>query len=276
MFVLMLVIFCIDRVNGCCPSCECHRPCRAPSITASIRPDGLQIECPNNMCGCVKDELDSCTYGGTWFDNTTVLWSDGRWHECIKVLHSAPLQASTIIRWWDNTAKCMGHSILNIDVHLLSVHKDVLVEFEQTMLHLHDETINNTFYVRATSGCSDPRPVVGQSEMFFQVEMEPPQYGANLKITNCSVLTTMGTCNIASPDCVLTTTPITMDGIGGIRGYFSHSQTRLSYIAYWDEDSNSPYHNIQCMYGIFNGSHVSERSYMIANPNEHGILWHET
>lgn len=273
--IVVFLLWCVISVQSCCPTCNCHHPCHPPLITTNIGLNGLEITCVDNECACVKDELDSCTYGGTWVGNTSIKWSDGRWHECIRVIRTDPLQASATIRWWDNRAKCMGHSIINIEAAVLRVHRDVLVEFEQTVSHRHDETIGNVFYVRATSGCSDPRPIVGQTEMFFQIVLDPPVLGTNLKLTKCSVLTTSGACNVLSPDCVITTNTLSTDGSGIHHGVFSLNQTRLTYTAFWDDESNSPYHNIQCMYGIYNGSHLSERSYMIADPNEHGILWHE-
>lgn len=273
--IVLLLLLGTTVVQSCCPTCNCHRTCHPPSIAANISLNGIEIFCPDSTCACVKDELDTCTYGGTWVGQSLITWSDARWHECIKVTHTDPLQASAIIRWWDNAAKCMGHSILNVETQLLPVHRDVMVDFEQTILHTHDETINNAFYVRATSGCDDPRPIVGQSEMFFQIVMDPPQMGAHLQLTTCSVITTAGACDILDEECEVNTIPLSTDGAGPHTGLFSRNNTRLTYTAFWDDATNSPYHNIQCNYAVFNGSYLSERSYMIADPDEHGVLWHE-
>jgi len=262
--------------RACCPSCECHRVCQTPDITADITMEGLNIICNNADCACVKDELDGCTYGGVWSNMTVIGWGDSRWSDCIKVTQNEPLRASAILRWWDNSIMCMGHSILNIETNVIGIYRDVFVQFEQTVSYQHGETINNVFYVTAVSGSNDARPVVGQSMMYFNVEIKPVP-GAHIEILNCSVQTTAG------PDGeVLTENRITLNGTqdGNIQGQLSSNKTRMTYTAFWDDVSNSPFHNLMCDYAIFNGTSVStypsQRKYMIADPNEDAVLWDDT
>ena len=125
--------------------------------------------------------------------------------------------------------------------------------------------------VYARSGCDDPRPIVNQSTMFFEVEMDPPQTGVHVEITSCTVQTTAGVHGE-----VLTNTSLSTDGSGPHHGLLNPQKNRLTYTAFWDDVSNSPFHHIMCMYAIFNGTHASPhasgRAYLIADPNEHGIL----
>ena len=262
--------------RACCPTCECHRVCQAPNITASMTLAGLNIRCNGADCACVKDELDGCTYGGVWSGLTVVGWEDSRWSECITVTHTEPLRASAVLRWWDNSIRCMGHSILHIETNLLGVDRDVWVDFEQTVSYQHNASVHHVFYVSAVSGSSDDRPIVGQSKMYFNVEMNQ-QIGAHIEILNCSVQTTSG------PDGeVLTVNRIQFNGTqdGNIQGELNENKTSMTYTAFWDDVSNSPFHTLMCDYAIFNGTsvstHPSHRKYMIADPNEDGVLWDES
>lgn len=268
-------IWLIDA-SACCPSCECHRVCQTPDITADMTMEGLNIICNKADCACVKDELDGCTYGGVWSNMTVIGWGDSRWGDCIKVTRNEPFRASAILRWWDNSIMCMGHSILNIETNVIGIYRDVFVQFEQTVSYQHGENINNVFYVTAVSGSNDSRPVVGQSMMYFYVEIKPVP-GAHIEILNCSVQTTAG------PDGeVLTENHITLNGTqgGNIQGQLNSNKTRMTYTAFWDDVSNSPFHNLMCDYAIFNGTAVStypsQRKYMIADPNEDAVLWDDT
>lgn len=259
--------------RACCPTCECHRVCQTPEIAASMTLEGLNIVCNSVDCACVKDELDGCTYGGVWSNSTVVGWTDSRWSECIKVTQNEPLRASAILRWWDNSIKCMGHSILNIEANLIGIYRDVFVQFEQTVSYQHGENINNVFYVSAVSGSSDARAIVGQSTMYFNVEMNDVP-GAHIEILNCSVKTTNGPNGE-----VLTENRIKLNSTqdGSIQGELNENKTSMTYTAFWDDVSNSPFHNLMCDYAIFNGTslstHPAQRKYMIADPNEVGVLW---
>ena len=259
--------------RACCPTCECHRVCQTPEITASMTLEGLNIVCNSVDCACVKDELDGCTYGGLWSNSTVVGWTDSRWSECIKVTQLEPLRASAILRWWDNSIKCMGHSILNIEANLIGIYRDVFVQFEQTVSYQHGENINNVFYVSAVSGSSDARAIVGQSTMYFNVEMNDVP-GVHIEILNCTVKTTNGPNGE-----VLTENRIKLNSTqeGSIQGELNENKTSMTYTAFWDDVSNSPFHNLMCDYAIFNGTslstHPAQRKYMIADPNEVGVLW---
>ena len=259
--------------RACCPTCECHRVCQTPEIAASMTLEGLNIVCNSVDCACVKDELDGCTYGGVWSNSTVVGWTDSRWSDCIKVTQNEPLRASAILRWWDNSIKCMGHSILNIEANLIGIYRDVFVQFEQSVSYQHGENINNVFYVSAVSGSSDARAIVGQSTMYFNVEMNDVP-GVHIEILNCSVKTTNGPNGE-----VLTENRIKLNSAqdGSIQGELNENKTSMTYTAFWDDVSNSPFHNLMCDYAIFNGTslstHPAQRKYMIADPNEVGVLW---
>lgn len=266
---LFALLWSSAAAHGCCSTCHCQ--CQAPAISANMTLEGLHIDCPDATCACVTDELDGCTFGGTWEDHTLVQWHDARWHRCIQVTHADPLQATATLRWWDNAQKCMGHTILHIETQLDNVQRDVNVDFEVTQQHQHGHILPHVFYVYARSGCDDPRPIVDQSTMFFEVEMDPPQTGVHVEITSCTVQTTAGVHGE-----VLTNTSLSTDGSGPHGGLLNPQKNRLTYTAFWDDVSNSPFHHIMCMYAIFNGTHASPhasgRAYMVADPNEHGIL----
>lgn len=257
--------------HGCCSTCHCQ--CNAPSIAANLTNQGLHITCPGATCACVLDELDGCSYGGTWYEDTLIPWHDARWHRCIQIMHDDPLSATALLRWWDETQKCTGHAILRIETEIDDIGRDVFVDFESVKSYIHQELIHNTFYVNARSGCETcDRPLAGQTVMFYQVEMTPPQIGAHVEIIECAVETTEG----PTGD-VLTVNPISTDGTGPHNGTLNANKTRITYTAFWDDVSNSPYHNIMCTYAIFNGTnastHPSSRPYMIADPNDNAIIW---
>jgi hypothetical protein len=269
---LVYILIMLVTIHGCCPTCSCPRyTCRPPQISANISANGVSISCPDSTCACVADELDTCTYGGTWSGETLIEWSDARWVRCIRITHHDPLQASGIIRWWDETNRCMGHMILNIDTHLLPVQRDVYVDFEKTVWH--KVNFHHEFIVKSTSGCEDcTRPIVGVSIMFFKVEMDPPVTGASVQIRNCSVLTLAGINGI-----VESVFPIITDGPHQ-NGQLNTNRSRLTYIPFWDDVTNSPFQQIKCSWAVFNGTIVNsgmvERDYMIADPVENGILIH--
>lgn len=269
---------CLALVLGsdCChgPDCRCSpHVCRAPEISANVTASGLTVKCVESRCACVTDELDTCTYGGTWTGETLVDWTDGRWHDCIRVTHTVPFQASAILRWWDDSNKCMGHSLLNIDIGLASVRRNVYVDFERAFWHT--TAFHNEFRVKATSGCEEcDRPMAGSSTMFLTLELDPPIPGTRVEIQNCTVSTRSGKTGE-----VLSQFPLRTDGLYQ-NSNLNDNRTRLTYIPFWDDLTNSPFQQLRCDWGVFNGtsgtSGTSDRSYLLLDPKEQGVLVHTT
>lgn len=272
---LFMTSMLIGKTSACCTGTNQHscRPCarqqcRPPQISTNITSDGLTVTCTDSICACVVDELDSCTYGGTWSGLTQFKWDDARWHHCIRITHTDPFQASATIRWWDDNNKCMGHSLLNIDIQLKTVRRNVYVDFEQSVWHTAH--FQNDFFVKATSGCEEcDRPIVGESVMYFEVALDPTVPGTQVQLRNCSVQTRAG-----KNGEVLSVFPIRTEGIQA-NGELNANKTRLTYTPFWDDITNSPFQEIQCDWAILNGTTgSSERAYMIADPKEKGILIH--
>ena len=257
--------------SDCCPSCQCQpHTCRAPEISATVTLSGLSINCSDSVCACVTDELDSCTYGGTWLGETLVDWTDGRWHKCIRVVRTDPFQASAILRWWDASTKCMGHSLLNLDIRFADAQRNVYIDFERSVWHTTE--FNNEFKVKATSGCEGcERPVAGTSTLFLNLELDPPIPGTHVAIQNCSVQTRSGETGE-----VLSVFRLITEGQYQ-NGNLNANRTRLTYIPFWDDLTNSPFQHLNCDWAILNGTTgTTERAYMILDPKEQGVLVHGT
>ena len=269
--VLLLCCLSLSLASRCCHDCQCSRhTCHPPEISANVTSSGLSVNCMGSTCACVMDELDPCTYGGTWSGETLFEWTDGRWHRCIRITHTEPFQASAILRWWDDRTKCMGHSLLNIDINLASVQRNIYVDFERVFWH--NATFDNEFRVKATSGCEEcDRPEVGSSTMFFNIELSPPIPGTLVQIQNCSVQTRNGETGE-----VLSVFPLITTGLYQ-NSNLNSNRTHLTYIPFWDDLTNSPFQQFRCDWAIVNGtSGTSERSYMLLDPKEQGVLVHTT
>lgn len=269
--VVLLSIVALALSSDCCPGCQCApHTCHAPQISANVTSSGLTVKCGDSTCACVTDELDSCTYGGTWLGETLIDWTDGRWHNCIRVTHTDPFQATAILRWWDDSTKCMGHSLLNLDIHLASVQRNVYIEFERAIWHTTE--FHNEFKVKATSGCEGcTHPTVGTSTMFLNLELDPPIPNTHVEITNCSVRTRSGETGE-----VLSTFPLITEG-NYQNGNLNVNRTRITYVPFWDDVTNSPYQQLKCDWGILNGTTgTTERAYMLLDPKEQGVLVHST
>lgn len=233
---------------------------------------GLILHCPGAECACVVDELDTCTVGEVWSNATEISWQDPRWNTCIKIEHRSPLRARAILRWWHN--KCMGHAVVNLDIGLESISREMYVDFNVLAYFEHD-TIHNTYRVQTMSGSEDERPMAGSSNMFFEARLEGNPTGVHVEITDCVVQVIEGTSINAS----------IMNEYNVFNGSTLSSienGMRMTYQAFWDEDTNSPYQRLVCKYSLYNGTasqyllhNTVNRTYMMADPNENGILINE-
>lgn len=266
---LIFILLSISNARKCCPSCTCSNRCQAPSVHASLNQSGLLVHCPDAECACVTDELDTCTYGQVWQNVTSVRWDDSRWHKCIKLTSTDPLEATAMIRWWRN--KCMGHIILRIKIDLLPVIRDLFVDFNVLAFFEHD-TIHNKYVIRTESGSEDDRPLAGSSEMFFEAKLDSNHTGVHVEITDCTVQLVEG--KSANAPVINEYNVFDSDNL-----HASENGQRMTYTAFWDEQSNSPFQRLVCKYAIYNGTtseniihHTVNRTYMMADPNEKGIL----
>ncbi len=270
MWLLLLWLFLgASHARKCCSTCTCSNRCEAPRISASLNASGLIVHCPNADCACVVDELDTCTYGSQWHNVTEIEWQDPRWHKCIKLESYDPLRARALIRWWRN--RCMGHVNLNLDIQLDTIFRDLYVDFNVVSFFDH-ATIHNVFRIRTVSGSADERPKAGSSEMYFEALLDGNNTGVHVEITNCTVQVIAGK-DVGAP-------------VINEYNVFAPSRLspvdhgmRLSYTAFWDAETNSPFQRLLCKYELFNGTNNEflthnyvNRTYMIADPNENGIL----
>lgn len=269
LLLICLILHEYEAFAKCCRNCACSNRCEAPNLSANLTTSGLTINCPDADCACVVDELDTCTYGQVWKNTTEIGWQDARWNKCIIIETLSPLRARANIRWWRN--KCMGHIILNLDVSLADVYRDLYVDFNVLSFFEHD-TIHNTYRIETRSGSDDDRPMAGSSNMFFEANLVGNNTGVHVEVTDCTVQIIEGTdvnakvmneFNVFDPN-NFETTPNGM---------------RINYPAFWDSDTNSPYQRLVCHYALFNGTtndfllhNTVNRTYMIADPDEKGIL----
>jgi len=265
--ILFLLFFEKIQAHTCCSTCACAQRCQTPSIQVDIDLHGLTVNCPNATCACVIDELDTCTYGDTWSEMTNIAWSDARWHKCIQVEHYKPLMARALIRWWHG--HCIGHAILEIELDIEPVARDLYVDFNVLAYFEHD-LIHNVFRIKTMSGSNDVRPIVGSSEMFFETTLLDEHTGIHVEITNCTVQIIEGSAVNA---------PIINERnvYDPTRIEYVNDTTKMTYDAFWDYDTNSPFQRLVCSYALFNGTssvlhHTTNRTYMMANPDETGIL----
>lgn len=217
----------------------------------------------------MTDELDTCTYGEMWRNETEIGWKDARWNKCIKVESLDPLRARAMIRWWHD--KCMGHVALNLDVTLTKISRDLYVDFNVLAFFEHD-TIHNVYRIQTESGSNDERPMAGASDMFFEAQLAGNHTGVHVEITDCIVQLVEGS---------ETDAPILRE----VNVYdpqklnMVDNGMRMTYQAFWDDETNSPYQRLVCKYALFNGTtnafilnNTVDRTYMVADPNENGIL----
>ena len=266
---LLLWLSSIAHAHKCCSTCACASRCEAPNIQAALTPKGLDVICPDAECACVTDELDTCTYGDMWENATTIAWQDPRWLNCIKVESLQPFSARATIRWWKN--KCMGHIQLDIDLSLEKIYRDLYIDFNIPEFFEHD-FIHNVFRIKTMSGSFDQRPMAGSSQMFFDAYLMDNVTGVHVEITACVVQIMEGKSihahvlnefDVYNPDKIV----------------HLNNGMRMTYTAFWDGQTNSPFQRLVCNYGLFNGTsnqfllHQSvNRTYMMADPNEQGIL----
>ena len=285
MWFVFLLLIPITQAHLCCSTCACSQRCEAPQINASVTTHGLSIHCHDESeCACVVDELDTCTYGETWRNHTLIGWHDARWNHCIKIEQlQNPFRATALIRWWRD--KCMGHMILDIGINVVPTSRDLFVDFNVISFHEH-HTIYNVFHIQTQSGSDDKRPMAGNSTMFFEAIESANSTGVHVEITNCTVQMVAGR-DIDAPILKEYNVFDTM-GLKSVE----HGQ-RFEYDAFWDgadsidcgptDCTNSPFQRLVCSYALFNGTDQSvllhntvNRTYMMANPDETGILTDHT
>ena len=265
-FVLLFALAAVDA-HSCCSTCACQQRCERPAIGAQVNMHGLDVTCHDSECACVVDELDTCTTGPTWTGRTHIAWNDTRWHECIKVEHERPFMARALVRWWHGP--CIGHSILELEIDVETITRDLFVDFNVLAYFEHD-VIHNVFRIKTQSGSDDQRPTAGASEMFFEAELLDDHTGVHVEITNCTVQIIEGkavTAPIMREINVFDANRIEAAGPGG---------SKMTYDAFWDYETNSPYQRLVCSYALFNGTSsvlhsTVNRTYMMANPDETGI-----
>ena len=267
MWIIFVLLWSAAWAHKCCPTCACAARCQAPAIRATLNATGLTVYCPNAECACVTDELDTCTYGKVWTNQTEFGWKDARWHKCIKIESLDPLSARGMIRWWHN--KCIGHVQLKLDLAVTKVTRDLFVDFNVLAYFEHD-TIHNVYTIRTQSGSDDDRPMAGHSEMFFEAVLTEHATGVHVAITNCTVQIIEGKSVHAR----------VINEINVFDPNHLHSienGMRMTYTAFWDDETHSPFQRLVCKYALYNGTApisdgAANRTYMMADPNERGVL----
>lgn len=266
--LILLLNYVIAAIaHNCCNTCECAKNCMAPNIQVDVKDIGVSMYCKNATCACVTDELDSCTYGSTWNENYIIPWNDGRWNHCLKISHNNPLIVEGLLRWW--TPGCMGHVRVQIELEILPVFRDIYVDFNMVE-YIEHTAIDNTFKICARTGSDDEKLIAGTSTLFFEVSMVSPIQGVHAEVTNCIVQVLNGP---DKNDIVLSE-----HNIQGSKEFINNNGQRFTYVAFWDEEVNSPFQRLMCKYALFNGTvelnmYNATRSYMIANPDETGVYY---
>ena len=271
-FLIVILLFADGTGRKCCSKCTCSNRCEAPDVHATLNSSGLVVHCPQAECACVTDELDTCTYGEVWENATLFDWHDSRWRKCIRIESVDPLEARALVRWWHG--KCMGHINLHLKINLQPVSRDLFVDFNVLAFFEHD-TVHNVFHIRTESGSSDERPLAGSSDMFFDAQLHSNHTGVHVEITNCTVQIIEG----KSKDAAILNQRNVYDP-NNLQA--TDKGMRMTYKAFWDDETNSPFQRLVCKYALFNGTtndfilhNTVNRTYMIADPNEKGVLMSE-
>tara|TARA_B110000008_G_scaffold115509_1_gene118261 strand:- start:17853 stop:18326 length:474 start_codon:yes stop_codon:yes gene_type:complete len=145
------------------------------------------------------------------------------------------------------------------------------MDFNVPTFFEHDH-IHNVFRIKTMSGSLDKRPMAGSSTMFFDAYLLQNVTGVHVEITSCVVQILEGKAidaNILNEYDVYNPSNLVHLDNG----------MRMTYTAFWDGQTNSPFQRLVCDYGLFNGTasqyilHQSvNRTYMMADPNEQGVL----
>ena len=271
MWALVILFIPIIQAHRCCPTCACSQRCETPQMHTNITTQGLHIHCRDADCACVIDELDTCAYGQTWRNHTLIGWHDARWNHCIKIEQiKNPFRATALVRWWRD--KCMGHIVLDIEINTRPTTRDTYVDFNVVSFHEHTH-IHNVFHIQTQSGCNDIRPMAGKSDMFFQAILTNTTANVHVEITNCVVQIIQG----GETDAIVLNEKNVYDENNKIS---IQKGEKITYTAFWDEETNSPFQRLVCSYALYNGTfsnktlignHVNSRNYKMVIPGETGI-----
>jgi len=176
--------------------------------------------------------------------------------------------ARALIRWWHG--HCIGHAILELELDVAPISRDLYVDFN-VLAYFEHNLIHNEFRIKTMSGSNDERPMAGSSEMFFEATLLDNHTGIHVEITNCTVQIMEG----KTVDAHILHEIDVFDANRIER--IDNTTTKLTYDAFWDFETNSPFQRLVCSYALFNGTsnivnHTTNRTYMLANPTESGIL----
>ena len=75
----------------------------------------------------------------------------------------------------------MGHIVLNLNIDLESITRDLYVDFNVLAFFEHD-IIHNTYRIQTISGSEDEKPMAGSSNMFLRLVWRGTQQACMLKL----------------------------------------------------------------------------------------------
>ena len=271
---LLLLLAHVVAVQSCGPPPPCCGPppsldcCRVPDINVTVTDKGLEVQCPESVCGFVNEELDPAPCGCTWENEYTLSWSDSRIGPCLytNVEDGDKLVRGTV-RWW--TLGCMGHVDVVVRIVLQPDERDVFIDYP-SFEYNKQVGVASGFAALARGGSDDDIPQADKSNMFFEVIMEEPVTGVHMEVTGCD----LDILDSGAPDAFLLTT---YTNITYNTSYADPNGEVIEYTAFMDDRYYSPYQRIRCTYALFNGTTTLDtfthaQSYMIVNPFDEGVI----
>ena len=259
------LIFIIATVWSCC-----NMPCQTPPINITYTGNGLQLDCTQNAtCAWVRNELETCTCGKQWKNDSHMTWRDPRFKQCVAIKqHDNYANLHGVIRWWTN--KCMGHHFVNLKFILAPVSRHVFLSFEDVS-HAHIVKTSIGIDAKAKSGSEDEIPMAGKSEMFFECVLNETMTGLHMEIISCDIdILDSGK---ADAEVIRTFSKIPVN-----TSYAEPNGEKASYTAFMDTEFYSPWQRLICLYGLYNGTTSVEtfthgKSYMLLNPFDTGTRY---
>jgi len=274
MRVLWLLLLC-SMAAACGPPPPCCGPpppdecCVEPDINVTATMDGIVVECPNAVCAFVREELDPAPCGCTWQGSQHVPWFDGRIGPCIDIDQEDKDKLLRLtVRWWSQY--CMGHVDVVLRLVIMPDVRDIFISYP-SYEHCKVESVHVEYTASARAGSYDDVPQAEKSDMFFEVVMDEPETGVHMEITSCDIDILDG--GTADAEVLTTYTNIDVN-----ISYAEPNGEIAVYRAFMDDIAYSPFQRLICHYGMFNGTttvdtFTHERSYMIVNPFDSGVIY---